>query len=107
MGKFVLPVARDESGKVKLEAFGDALAEEMLARLVKVTVKKTSADVGRPDPGGAEGEGPVHDPGGELLVAALERDRGDGRGCQAERAGEGAAGDLAGAARTLVGAGDG
>jgi hypothetical protein len=46
MGKFVLPVPRDEAGKVKLEAFGDALAEEMLARLVKVTVKKTSLNTG-------------------------------------------------------------
>jgi hypothetical protein len=46
MGKFVLPVARDEAGKVKLEAFGDSLAEEMLTRLVKVTVKKTSTATG-------------------------------------------------------------
>ncbi len=46
MGKFVLPVVRDDAGKVKLEAFGDALAEGMLDRLVKVTVKKTSVASG-------------------------------------------------------------
>jgi hypothetical protein len=46
MGKFVLPVVRDEAGKVKLEAFGDSLAEGMLDRLVKVTVKKTPSSGG-------------------------------------------------------------
>jgi hypothetical protein len=46
VGKFTLPVVRDEAGKIKAEAFGDSLAEELLARLVKVTVRKTSAIAG-------------------------------------------------------------
>jgi hypothetical protein len=46
VGKFSLPVVRDELGKIKSEEFGDALAEQLLKRLVKVTVKKTSAAAG-------------------------------------------------------------
>jgi len=39
-GKFTLPLTRDEAGKIKGAAFGDALAEELLKRLVKVVVVK-------------------------------------------------------------------
>jgi len=45
-GKFTLPVALDEAGKIKAAAFGDALAEELLKRLVKVVVSKPSANNG-------------------------------------------------------------
>jgi hypothetical protein len=45
-GKFTLPVIRDEAGKVKAEMFGDALADELIKRLVKVSVKKTQAATG-------------------------------------------------------------
>jgi hypothetical protein len=40
VGKFELPVPRDEAGKLKAEVFGDALAEGLLDRLVKVSVRK-------------------------------------------------------------------
>ncbi len=46
VGKFDLPVPRDESGQVKAEAFGDALAEGLLDRLVKISVKKGAASTG-------------------------------------------------------------
>ena len=39
-GKFTLPVAM-EDGKIKVEAFADALAEGILGRLVRAQVKKT------------------------------------------------------------------
>jgi hypothetical protein len=52
VGKFNLAVARDDAGKAKAEAFGDSLAEEMIKRLVKVTVKKTSAASGGLIPAG-------------------------------------------------------
>jgi hypothetical protein len=42
VGKFELPVPRDEAGKVKAEVFGDALAEGLLDRLVRVIVRKQS-----------------------------------------------------------------
>jgi hypothetical protein len=40
VGKFDLPLSFDEAGKVKAEAFGDALAVGLLDRLVKVSVRK-------------------------------------------------------------------
>jgi len=40
LGKFSLPVALDEAGKAKADAFGDALAEELLKRLVSVKLVK-------------------------------------------------------------------
>jgi hypothetical protein len=40
LGKFSLPVALDEAGKVKADAFGDALAGELLKRLVSVKLVK-------------------------------------------------------------------
>ena len=46
IGKFSLAVGREESGKAKSEAFGDALAEELLNRLVKVSLKKASTNTG-------------------------------------------------------------
>ncbi len=52
MGQFNVPVTRDEAGKVKLEAFGDALAEGLIKRLVTVTVKKTSVAAGSLIPAG-------------------------------------------------------
>src|SRR6185312_7012812 len=52
IGKFTLPVARDESGKAKSAAFADSLAEELLKPLVKVTVRKTSASTGALIPAG-------------------------------------------------------
>jgi hypothetical protein len=42
VGKFTLPLALDKDGKVKVEEFGNALAEQLLTRLVKVTVKKAN-----------------------------------------------------------------
>ena len=46
IGKFGLAVGRDEAGKVRAEAFGDALAEELLNRLVKVSLRKASVNTG-------------------------------------------------------------
>jgi hypothetical protein len=40
VGKFDLPVARDDAGNLKADAFADALAAGLLDRLVKVSVKK-------------------------------------------------------------------
>jgi hypothetical protein len=40
VGKFELPVPCDDAGKIKAGAFGDALAEGLLDRLVKVSVRK-------------------------------------------------------------------
>ena len=42
-GKFTLPVTLDDAGKPKLDAFADALAEELLNRLVKVTIARPKA----------------------------------------------------------------
>jgi len=46
VGKFELPVPRDEAGKLKAGVFGDALAEGLLDRLVKVSVRKGPASSG-------------------------------------------------------------
>ncbi len=46
VGKFELPMSRDDAGKLKAEAFGDALAEGLLDRLVKVSVRKGAASTG-------------------------------------------------------------
>jgi len=40
---FALPVAKDDAGKPKAEAFGDALAEEVIKRLVAVKVTKSNS----------------------------------------------------------------
>ena len=45
-GKFTLPVALDEAGQIKAAAFGDALAEELLKRLIHVVVTRPSATGG-------------------------------------------------------------
>ncbi len=44
VGKFTLPVLLDATGKVKSEEFGDALAEQLLKRLVVVKLVKTKAN---------------------------------------------------------------
>ncbi len=46
VGKFELPVGLDDSGQLKAEGFGDALAGGLLDRLVKVSVKKGAASTG-------------------------------------------------------------
>jgi hypothetical protein len=46
VGKFTLPVVRDDAGKLKSEEFGDALAEQLLKRLVVVKLVKTKANSG-------------------------------------------------------------
>ena len=46
VGKFELPVPRDEAGLAKADAFGDALAEGLLDRLIKVSVRKGPASTG-------------------------------------------------------------
>jgi len=43
-GKFTLPVARDEAGKLKPAAVADALAEGVLGRLVRVQVTKATKE---------------------------------------------------------------
>jgi hypothetical protein len=52
VGKFTLAVVRDEAGKVKAEEFGDALAEQLLKRLVAVKLVKTKANAGSLIPAG-------------------------------------------------------
>jgi hypothetical protein len=47
-GKFTLPVVRDKDGKVKAEAFADALAEGVLGRLVRATLSKGPRVKGKP-----------------------------------------------------------
>jgi hypothetical protein len=46
IGKFTVAVDRDDAGKVKLEEFGDAVAEQLLKRLVVVKLVKTKANAG-------------------------------------------------------------